>query len=1384
MSTAVKSELVRWFEETQADGLRQGDGLPFWYHGLCSRRDAERLLQGRPMGSYLLRLSESQGGMVLSYSGMGRCRHFIIRQVDSGWYMILGDDRLHSSVTDLLNYHRTVPILPFAEYLTTPCYKRPERHYEEIGRFLDLSSSPQGSGGGSGDIPGSVEYDDPDGEPETTPEESPVAVGGAKSPLLDRWTRRVRPERHYEEIDGILGRTRSARSLGGGSSDAPMPLEESDPEQESGANPERVLRAESPSVERWTPGEHPERHYKEIDGILYRTRSTQRPGGRSDDVPVPSENIDPDWEPGDTPKEGPGSLGCSEGPMPGRGTQREHPEVHYEDIHKILGRKHGVQEAGGQAAICRSLEVSEGSDVTDSDLGAAENVHLWGAKDATWSSSNSQERPERHYEEIPKILRRKCSGQEVPGRAGVLKGTEASEGLGGPDSNPGATGNERLWGEEDVAGSSSHYQEHPEGHYEEISEILRRKRSGHGVGGQTGVPGEAEASEGPGTPDGEHGATENRGTKDTAGNSGHFQKHPEGHYEEISEILRRKRSGHGVGGQTGVPGEAEASEGPGTPDGEHGATENRGTKDTAGNSGHFQKRPEGHYEEIPDILRRKRSSQEVGGRAGVPGQSEACKGPGTLDGDPKATGNVGPWGAKGIAGDSSNYQEHSEGHYEEIPGILRKKQSSQEAGAWGGTPRRPEPPDSDPGATENVRLWGEKDVAGNSSHYQEIDEMRRVMDLLTRPVPRPPTATYTAVKKPKRHIYTEPDLAPGRGPRWASGETHTYAEPGQGTRGGGDGSPGRQETRHQYAELDPRLGRIANYYAPDPTRGPPTATTSNTMAQLPLDSASTTFNPRIQSIPGPDKGLCSADLTTDPKLRPLPDPKGRLRPTAPTSDLTARPLPEPDWSLRPDDLTFDSTARPLPDPAEPNPDLNTKTRTLPDPKGSLRPAALTFEPTFRPLPDPDLSLRPSDLTFNPKTQSLPDPKGSVRPTDLTSESKAQSLPDPKGSVRPTDLTSESKAQSLPDPKGSVRPTDLTSESKTQPMPEADWSLSPADLTPDEMVRALPEPECSPTPTDPILGPKTQPLPDPKGNLRPDTLTSDTTAWPNSDQSLRPISQTSDPGTPQLENPDLKTGRSPRPRIPTKPSTIPAISDPVTQQAPGPEHGPLPGEAAPPIYAQPVRKRRGPAPQLDNAVYGALPGALLPTLRPEAQPRPAPRFLGTRPSPGPGSPEATSRPLPKPPKPALRRTAAPPGTSPKPGHSPLENAPPGPGLADTARRVGLSPLDEGLRPVPVPPWSVARRVHGPLETGLRLGPSLQDTDLRRVPGPLDTSLRPAPRPPKSQLRPCPPTSRPTPGRSGSPRRSAVHPGSVEMDANLYESVLDYQRPSPACRRDEP
>lgn len=36
-------------------------------------------------------------------------------------YVILGEDRAHASLTDLVRYHRTVGIQPFLETLTVPC---------------------------------------------------------------------------------------------------------------------------------------------------------------------------------------------------------------------------------------------------------------------------------------------------------------------------------------------------------------------------------------------------------------------------------------------------------------------------------------------------------------------------------------------------------------------------------------------------------------------------------------------------------------------------------------------------------------------------------------------------------------------------------------------------------------------------------------------------------------------------------------------------------------------------------------------------------------------------------------------------------------------------------------------------------------------------------------------------------------------------------------------------------------------------------------------------------------------------------------------------------------------------------------------------------------
>lgn len=36
-------------------------------------------------------------------------------------YVILGEDRAHASLTELVQYHQTVGIQPFMEVLTVPC---------------------------------------------------------------------------------------------------------------------------------------------------------------------------------------------------------------------------------------------------------------------------------------------------------------------------------------------------------------------------------------------------------------------------------------------------------------------------------------------------------------------------------------------------------------------------------------------------------------------------------------------------------------------------------------------------------------------------------------------------------------------------------------------------------------------------------------------------------------------------------------------------------------------------------------------------------------------------------------------------------------------------------------------------------------------------------------------------------------------------------------------------------------------------------------------------------------------------------------------------------------------------------------------------------------
>ncbi|NXN82469.1 SH2D7 protein, partial [Bombycilla garrulus] len=53
--------------------------------------------------------------------GKDRCRHYMIQVQPNTRYVILGEDRAHASLTELVEHHQTVGIQPFMEILTIPC---------------------------------------------------------------------------------------------------------------------------------------------------------------------------------------------------------------------------------------------------------------------------------------------------------------------------------------------------------------------------------------------------------------------------------------------------------------------------------------------------------------------------------------------------------------------------------------------------------------------------------------------------------------------------------------------------------------------------------------------------------------------------------------------------------------------------------------------------------------------------------------------------------------------------------------------------------------------------------------------------------------------------------------------------------------------------------------------------------------------------------------------------------------------------------------------------------------------------------------------------------------------------------------------------------------
>ncbi|XP_040897200.1 hematopoietic SH2 domain-containing protein homolog [Toxotes jaculatrix] len=114
-------EAFTWFTKSQLQTVIRNGVVPDWFHGIISRKMAEELLMPKPPGYFLIRVSETRIGYTLSYRADDRCRHFMIDVLEDGHYIIVGENRRHRFLQDLVDFHRRTPIMPFSELLTVAC---------------------------------------------------------------------------------------------------------------------------------------------------------------------------------------------------------------------------------------------------------------------------------------------------------------------------------------------------------------------------------------------------------------------------------------------------------------------------------------------------------------------------------------------------------------------------------------------------------------------------------------------------------------------------------------------------------------------------------------------------------------------------------------------------------------------------------------------------------------------------------------------------------------------------------------------------------------------------------------------------------------------------------------------------------------------------------------------------------------------------------------------------------------------------------------------------------------------------------------------------------------------------------------------------------------
>lgn len=137
-----RDAITDWFRTSEIErraGIDEKNQVAPWFHGLISRQEAEELLSDKPVGSFLVRISERIWGYAISYRDLDRCKHYLI-DASNDRYQFLGANQIpHKSLGELISFHKTQAITVLGgELLVTPC---PPAHIPEVFRGLLVFSA-------------------------------------------------------------------------------------------------------------------------------------------------------------------------------------------------------------------------------------------------------------------------------------------------------------------------------------------------------------------------------------------------------------------------------------------------------------------------------------------------------------------------------------------------------------------------------------------------------------------------------------------------------------------------------------------------------------------------------------------------------------------------------------------------------------------------------------------------------------------------------------------------------------------------------------------------------------------------------------------------------------------------------------------------------------------------------------------------------------------------------------------------------------------------------------------------------------------------------------------------------------------------------------------